>query len=217
MSKTYVWSFFTRFFHILLIVGIVGAYLLAEFESLLTLHVALGSAIGSLFVYRILWGFMDVKYSQFKDFNFNLTDLKEYIFSIFGAKKEYIGHNPASSYVIVAMTVLGLLSVFTGIVVYGTQEGMGIFSFLNFSPFKNMDFFEDLHEFFSNIFIAAIFLHIAGVVLDKVLHKSDALESMLDGYKNGDEKSLKLTLLQKLFGVLWIGSSIFLFIYLLIY
>ncbi|MDO8453773.1 MAG: cytochrome b/b6 domain-containing protein [Sulfurimonas sp.] len=215
MTKIYVWSLFTRLFHLLLVLAVAVAFLLADFESLLTLHVAVGFTIGLLFVYRIIWGFMDVRYSQFKDFHFNLVALKEYMFGIFGTKKKYIGHNPASSYAIVAMIVLGLGSVFSGAVVYGTQEGMGIFSFLNFSFFKKMDFFKDVHEFFSNAFMAVIFVHIAGVILDKVLHKSKAAESMMDGYKDGDAESLKLTLFQKLFGVLWIASSLFLFIYIL--
>ena len=87
----------------------------------------------------------------------------------------------------------------------------------NYSKFwkKDMDFFEDVHELFSNAFTYVIFLHIAGVALDKVLRKSKAFDSMLDGYKDGDGESVKLTILQKLFGVLWISSSVALLVYLL--
>lgn len=215
MTKVYVWSLFTRLFHMLLVLAVGIVFLLAEVESLLSFHAAVGLTIGVLFIYRVLWGFMDVKYSKFKDFNFNLLDLKEYMFSIFGTKKEYMGHNPASSWAIVAMIALGLGAVFTGMIVYGTQEGMGIFSFLNISLFKNMDLFKDIHELFANAFMAVIFVHIAGVILDKVLHKSKAVESMIDGCKKGDAESLKLTFLQKMFGIIWIGSSVFLLIYLL--
>jgi cytochrome b len=232
MTKIYVWSFFTRLFHALLVIAVGVVFVIAEFENLLSYHAIVGYTIGLLFVFRIIWGFMNVKYSRFKDFNFNLNDLKEYILNVFGNKKEYTGHNPASSWAIIAMIILGLLSVASGIVVYGTQEGMGILSFLNISLFKEMDFFEDVHELFSNAFMAVIFVHIAGVVIDKVVHKSKAVESMIDGYKeeynclsissdknmpNGmfNEEGLKLTLLQKLFGFLWIGSSIFLLLYLL--
>ena len=215
MTKNYVWSLFTRLFHILLILSVGVAFSLSDFESLLTLHVAVGYAIGVLFVYRILWGFMDVRYSKFKDFNFNLYDLKDYTLHIFANKKEYVGHNPASSWAIVAMIILGLASVFTGVVVYGTQEGMGVLSFLNISIFKKMDLFEDIHEFFANAFMSVIFVHIAGVLLDRVLHRSKAIESMIHGCKDTESESLKLTLLQKLFGFLWIASSVFFFIYLL--
>ncbi|MCF6310223.1 MAG: cytochrome b/b6 domain-containing protein [Sulfurimonas sp.] len=216
MTKIYVWSFFTRLFHTLLIIAVSVVFVIAEFENLLSYHAIVGYTIALLFVFRIIWGFMDVKYSRFEDFNFNLKDLREYMLNVFGDKKEYTGHNPASSWAIIAMIILGLLSVASGIIVYGTQEGMGILSFLNISLFKEMDLFEDIHELFSNAFMAVIFAHIAGVVTDKVVHKSKVVESMIDGYKNGDEDGLELTLLQKLFGTLWIGSSIFLLIYLLI-
>lgn len=216
MTKVYVWSLFTRLFHTLLVIAVGVVFIIAEFENLLSYHAIVGYTIGLLFLYRIIWGFMDVRYSKFKDFNFNLLDLKEYMFSIFGKKREYTGHNPASSWAIIAMIILGLLSVFTGVVVYGTQEGMGFLSFLNNSFFKDMDMFEDIHEFFSNAFMAVMFIHIAGVLLDRLLHKSKEVESMIDGYKEAEEESLKLTLLQKLFGLIWIGSSVFLLIYLLI-
>jgi len=215
MIKSYIWSSFTRVFHIILVISVGLVFILAEFDKLLSWHAAIGFTIGLLFVYRILWGFMDVKYSKFKDFNFNLHDLQEYIFNVFTDKKKYVGHNPASSWAIVAMIALGLGSVFTGIVVYGTQEGMGILSFLNISLFKDMDFFEDVHELFANSFMAVIFILIAGVLLDRVLHSSKAIESMIGGYKESDATSLKLTFFQRVFGVVWIGTSIFFFLYLL--
>ncbi len=215
MTKIYVWSLFTRLSHILLVVAVGATFLFSDSDNLLTYHVVAGFMVGLLFLYRILWGFMDVQYSKFKDFNFNLVDLKDYMFSIFGNKKEYIGHNPASSWAIVAMIVLALLSVFTGMIAYGTQEGMGLFSFLNVSIFKKMHFFKELHEFFANSFMFVIFAHIAGVLIDKFLHRTTTLNSMLNGYKDGVAKSLKLTFAQTLFGIVWIVSSVVLVIYLL--
>ena len=232
MTKIYVWSLFTRLFHILLVIAVGVVFVVAEFESLLSYHAIVGYTIGLLFVFRIIWGFMDVRYSKFRDFNFNLKDLAEYMFNIFADKKDYVGHNPASSWAIIAMIILGLASVVSGVIVYGTQEGMGVLSFLNISLFKDMDLFEDIHELFANAFMAVIFIHISGVVIDKVLHKSRSVESMIDGYKGEynrlsissdknmprgmfNEKSVELTLLQKIFGVLWIGLSIVFMIYLL--
>ena len=215
MTKSYVWSLFTRLFHVLLIVGIGFLFLFSEFDNLLSYHAVVGYTVGALLLFRIIWGFMDVKYSKFKDFNFNLRDLKEYMFNIFGEKKEYVGHNPASSWAIVAMIVLGVLSVFSGIVVYGTQEGMGVLSFLNSTIFKKMEFFEEVHEFFTTAFMFVMFAHIAGVLLDKVVHKTRTVESMIDGYKESSAESLELTLFQKIFGALWIVLSMFLLVYLL--
>ncbi len=215
MTKVYTWSLFTRLFHMLLVTAVAIVYVISEEENLLSYHVAFGYFIGLLFIYRIIWGFMDVKYSKFRDFNFDLKELFSYMLNVLGDKKEYIGHNPASSWAVVAMIVLGLLSVVSGVIVYGTQEGMGLLSFLNITLFKEMDFFEDLHELFANSFIAVVFVHISGVLIDRTFHKSDAISSMISGYKEGSEEGLSLRIVQKAFGTLWIGSSLFLLIYLL--
>jgi len=216
MKKILVWGLYTRVSHVLLMVMMLAVFLTPEVKRLLTLHVALGYTLALLFLFRILWGFMDVKYSKFKDFNFSLRDLKEYMFSIFGNKKEHIGHNPASSYAIIAMIVLTFLAVITGALTYGVKEGMGLFSFMNHTMFRDMKLFKEVHEFFSNVLMAVIFAHIAGVLLDKFLHKSRALESMVDGYKMGNEEGVKLTLVQKAFGVVAISVSIFAFVYMLV-
>jgi len=216
MKKIFVWGLYTRLSHALLMVMMLAVFLTPEVKRLLTLHVALGYTLALLFLFRIVWGFMDVKYSNFKDFNFNLKDLKAYMLSIFGNKKEYIGHNPASSYAIIAMIVLTFLAVITGALTYGVKEGMGVFAFMNHTLFRDMKLFKEVHEFFSNALMAVIFAHIAGVLLDKVLHKSRALESMVDGYKMGDEEGLKLTFVQKVFGILALGLSMVAFVYMLL-
>lgn len=216
MKKILVWGLYTRASHVLLMVMMLAVFLTPEVKRLLTLHVALGYTLALLFLLRIVWGFMDVKYSKFKDFNFNLSDLKDYMLAIFGSKKEYIGHNPASSYAIIAMMVLTFLAVLTGALTYGVKEGMGVFAFMNHTLFRDMKLFKEVHEFFSNALMAVIFAHIAGVLLDKVLHKSRALESMVDGYKLGSEEGLKLTWFQKAFGVVALGFSLFAFVYMLL-
>lgn len=216
MKKILVWSVFTRLSHLLMMVFMLAVFLTPEVKSLLSLHVALGYALAVLFIFRILWGLLDVKYSKFKDFNFNLLDLKEYIFTIFGNKKEYVGHNPASSYAIIAMIVLTLLAVASGALAYGVKEGMGIFSFMNHTLFRDMKLFKEIHEFFANVLMFVIFAHIAGVLLDKILHKSDALQSMIDGKKEAKEEGLRLSFFQKIWGVLWIALSIATLVYLLL-
>jgi cytochrome b len=230
MTKTYIWSLFTRLFHILLILGIAFLFLFSDFDSLLSYHAIIGYSVGLLLLFRIVWGFMDVKYSSFRDFNFSFHDLQAYMLDVFTTLKElisnperkrvvqnslYVGHNPASSWAIVGMIAFGILSVFSGVVVYGTQEGMGILSFLNNTLFKKMEFFEELHEFFTTAFMFVMFAHISGALLDRFLHKSSAIESMIDGYKETQEEGLKLTFMQKLFGLVWIGTTLFFLFYLL--
>lgn len=213
MTRVFVWSIYTRAFHALLALFVITSFLSSEFDILLTLHVASGSAVGVLLTFRIFWGLMNIKYSKFSDFNFNIGELKEYLFNVFGEKKSYIGHNPPASFVMIAMIVVGILAVVSGVLVYGIQEGRGLLSFLNSSMFRDMEAFEEIHEFLSNLFIFLIFIHVAGVLVDKFIHKSDTLNSILNGYKSLKGENVKLNLFHKLFGVIWIVVAISTFIY----
>jgi cytochrome b len=182
---------------------------------MLEYHAIIGLSIGVLLLFRIIWGFMDIRYSKFKDFTFSFYELKEYMLNIFGEKKEYISHNPASSWAVVFIIVLALLAVITGMLTYGTKEGMGIFSSLNNTMFKKMELFEEMHEFFANSLLVVIGAHIAGVVIDKIVHKTKTIESMIDGKKDIDSEDLKLTLIQNVFAFIWIASTIIFLVYLL--
>ena len=217
MTKpTYTWSLFTRLFHILLVLSVATAYIVSDFDSLLPIHVAFGYTVALLFVFRVIWGFMNVPYSKFSDFNFNIKELLSYMLNVFGDKKEYVGHNPASSWAIVSMIVLALLTAISGTVVLGTQEGVGVLASLNQTMFKEMEIFEELHEFFANLFMLIVAAHIAGVLLDTFVHKSDVINSMITGYKKVDAKSIALTPVQKLFGFIWIALSILFLLYMLL-
>ena len=212
--KVYVWTLPTRVFHTLLVLFTLGTYITAEWDALLTLHVSLGAALGVLFIYRVAWGIIGPKYSKFSDFNLNITALKEYLFFFFNPKKEYIGHNPAASYAMIAIIIVMLLLVITGFLTYGIQENCGIFSFLHNSFLKDMEFFEGIHEFLGASLWFLIGAHVGGVLLDRLLHtKQGTLKSMLDGYKNMEGESAALTLFQKVLSLIGIGLSLLILLY----
>ena len=216
MNKSFIWPLANRISHVLLMVSFASAYILSDFERFLGLHVAFGFAVGVIFVFRILWGFIGPEHSKFRDFNFNKEDLKSYMSSVFVKTKEYVGHNPASSYAIIAMMVLAFLAIITGTLAYGIQENRGILSFLHQSFFKDMEIFKNLHALFSNMFLWVIIAHIAGSLIDKYIKKSDAIDSMISGYKKLSTKvDVKVNIAQKLFGVVWIVAVLFSLYYLI--
>ncbi len=215
MQKTYIWPKITRISHIFMIVALFFAYVIFDEKSTLSFHVAFGTSLGILFLFRIIWGFIGPKYSKFSDFNFNINELKGYALNVFGKKKEYIGHNPASSWAIIAMAVLTFISVLTGFLAYGVQDSKGIFASMSTPFLKKMEIFGDIHSFFVNLLVFVVFAHIAGVLIDKVFHKGDALTSMINGYKNVKEKNIKLNFIQKLFSIIWIIVPILFAIYIL--
>jgi cytochrome b len=216
MIKSYIWPLPNRVAHLLLILFFTLSYILGDFDRLLSYHVAFGLAFGVVIVFRIAWGLIGPKHSKFSDFNFSILDLKEYMFNVFTKTKKHIGHNPASSYAIIAMIVLALLSIFSGLLAYGIEENHGIFSFLHSSYFREMEIFKEAHELFANLLLGVILLHVSGTLIDKFIKRGDAIDSMIHGYKQTkQEESIKINILQKTFGLIWIVCSLFALYYLI--
>lgn len=216
--KTYVWSLPTRLFHTLLVIFVLISYITAEWEDYLNIHAAFGFSLLALLAFRAVWGVMGPRYSRFKDLTLDLGELKEYMSRIFGGKKEYAGHNPAASFVMTGIFAVLLLLVLSGLLTYGIQENRGLFSFLHSSFFKEMELFEEIHEFLGALLWVLIGAHIGGVLLDRLFNaKEGTLGSILTGYKNIDAPGVSLTLFQKAVSFVGIGASLFLLLYTLSY
>ena len=215
MQKSYIWSLPTRVFHALFVIFILLSFLSAQEDEWLNIHAVIGYAVLILIFFRICWGFFGPKYSLFKDFPLGKTNVKDFLNHIFEENQKYIGHNPLASYVMISMFVVAILTIITGALTFGIQEGKGIFSFLNSSFFKEMELFEELHGFLSGLFIALIAAHVGGVLVDKLLHKKhETLNSIVTGYKvTNENESIKLNIYQKMFSLLmfifFIGFLIF--------
>ncbi|MCK9491382.1 MAG: cytochrome b/b6 domain-containing protein [Sulfurimonas sp.] len=203
--KSYIWSLPTRVFHWLFAVLILLAFLTDD-DKLLNYHALIGYGILTLLVFRFFWGYLGPKYSKFKDFPMAIKDVKEFIVNIFNPKQKYIGHNPIASYVMIGIFIVAFITILTGILTFGVQEGKGLLSSLNSTFFKKMELFEDIHEFLSGVLIALIVLHLLGILSDRVLHaKHETLKSIFSGYKVTDEnEGIKLNIFQKLIAALFL-------------
>jgi len=212
--KVYVWTVPTRVFHALLLLFTLIAFISAEWDELLTLHAAFGSAIGVLVLYRVVWGVMGPKYSRFSDFNLTIAALKAYLFSLLNPKVKYVGHNPAASYAMVGIIVVMLLLVMTGLLTYGVQENRGIFAFLHHPFFRKMEILKEVHEFLGTLLWLLIGAHVGGVLLDRLLHaREGTLRSIFDGRKNMEGEDAQLNLVQKAAALIGIGLSLFVLAY----
>ncbi|QKF83517.1 cytochrome b/b6 domain-containing protein [Halarcobacter ebronensis] len=202
--KTYIWSLPTRIFHMLFATFILLAFVTDE-DNLLTYHAIIGYSIFILLVFRVVWGMIGPKHSKFSDFPFGIKRVKEFISTIFTSHKEYVGHNPAASYVMIAMLIVTFLTIVSGVLTFGIQEGKGLLSFLNNSYFKEMKVFKEIHEVLSTLLIVLIVAHLGGIVSDRVLNKkTQTLNSIITGYKVVDnEKGIKTDIYQKIIALLF--------------
>lgn len=164
-KRIYVWSSVTRLFHWGLVAAVITTFISAEFENALLIHISAGATMGILLGLRIIWGFTGPKYSQFKNFNFNVKDLLHYFVKLFKDRRPFIGHNPAASWATMALIILSFFTVLSGWVLLGAQESRGLFSFLS----GNELWIERAlfcHTVTKNAILVVAIIHVVGAVFD---------------------------------------------------
>lgn len=205
-----VWDIFVRFSHWLVGLGFLVAYLTGE--DALTLHVWAGYAVGALVLLRILWGFIGPKHARFADFVYGPGRVVSYLIGLVSFRaKRYLGHSPAGGAMIVVLW-LGLLAVvWSGLELYAVKEGKGPLAAAGAPAAQGTEAaaarlilvsaendknqakqgaerkggraWEKFHETLSNLLLALVIMHIAGVILASVAHRENLAWSMITGLK----------------------------------
>jgi cytochrome b len=96
----------------------------------------------------------------------------------------YVGHNPAGGAMIILLLISLLLTSLTGLAVYGTEESAGPLAGLLAGAGEYWsEQLEELHEFFANFTLLLVIIHVAGVVVESVIHRENLVRAMFTGYK----------------------------------
>ena len=204
--KTQIWLLPTRIFHWFLAIGFALAWFSGDFEYIRNLHYAFGAFVGALLFLRMLYGLFGPAYSRFSDFPVGIRQQLEYLRSFAGKIKEYAGHNPVASVVMIFILLAGTGSAVTGYLYYSALVKAG--GAVTSLPIGNV------HHVFSVFFLILVGFHLVGIVTDTLVRKDAGnLRSIFTGYKSVPVAEVKLTLFQKVFAVLWLVLP-FLFFYL---
>ena len=206
LNETPVWDPLVRIFHWSLVACFTVAWLTGEEES--RLHVLAGYAVIGLVLVRILWGFIGTRYARFRDFVYRPSTVLAYARDMLAGKpKRYLGHNPLGGMMIIAL-LLSLLGVsVTGLVLQEVKEGSGTFASIsagtsvtplaviaeavadnddNEGGEENEDgdeMWKELHEFFANLCLLLVALHITGVIVGSLVHRENLVRAMFTGRK----------------------------------
>jgi len=179
-----VWDPLIRFFHWTLVMGFSIAYI--SEDDFLSLHVLAGYYISGLLVVRLIWGLVGSRHARFSNFIYAPATVKQYLLDLIHLRaRSYLGHNPAGGAMVLAMlTSLGL-TVVSGLVTYGAEEQAG--PLLSWVSGWNGDLWEELHEFFANLSLLLVVIHILGVIVSSLLHGENLIRAMWTGYKERQE------------------------------
>lgn len=166
-----VWDAPVRVVHWLLVVSFVGAYLTSENEPWQRVHVTLGSTMGGLVAFRILWGLIGTRHARFNSFVRSPAQAIRYAHAMLqGHPDPYPGHSPVAAIAILVMLALTLAVAASGWAVEHNPADAGS---------------QDLHALAAVMLLAAVGIHVIGVLLDSVLHDENLIRAMFSGRKWG--------------------------------
>lgn len=166
-----VWDLPVRVFHWLLVLSFFGAFVTAESERWMLVHITLGYTVAALVVLRLVWGLVGSRTARFASFVRGPGATLAYLRSLLGRQPQrHVGHNPAGAWAIVAL--LGLAAAVTATGWAGYQDLGG-------------EWLKDLHEGAANVMLALVAVHVAAVLLSSWLHKERLVPAMITGRKPG--------------------------------
>ena len=130
-----------------------------------------------------------------------------------GTAKHYLGRNPAGGVMIILLLLMLSATTYTGLQLYAIEENAGpIAALRKISNNENSaqlvsaayadsekneenlkhgsgvneeaeEFWEELHEWFTNLTLILIILHVSGVFISSYLHKENLVKAMVTGKK----------------------------------
>lgn len=188
-NEVKVWDLFVRVFHWSLVAGFFTAYLVED--ELLGLHVWAGYLALSLVLLRLVWGFVGPAHARFADFVFAPSVVLGYLKQVLTLRApRYLGHNPAGGAMILALLASILLTGLTGLVLYGAEvPGVwmsDVSAALGIQGEAGAETFEEVHEFFANLTLLLVAVHVAGVAVESLLHRENLVRAMFTGRKRAE-------------------------------
>lgn len=171
-----IWDLPTRLFHWSLVLLIPFMWWTAE-EERLDLHIAGGTGVLGLLMFRLLWGFLGSSTARFAGF---VRGPGAVIGYLRGRRAYAVGHNPLGALSVIAM--LGLLCL---------QVGLGLFASdddgLESGPLAHLissDLSEELaelHEDLFNVLLVLIGVHIAAILFYTLFKRQNLMGPMVSG------------------------------------
>jgi cytochrome b len=126
------------------------------------LHVAAGTALLALVVFRILWGLAGSETARFAHFLRGPGAAWRHLRAVAAGTPDHeAGHNPAGGWMVVL--ILALLGAECLIGVFVNNDVADVGPFTNIAPAWVMNLASDLHWWLFQALIAAVVLHLAAI------------------------------------------------------
>ena len=185
MRAVVVWDLPTRIFKWSLVLAVGLGFLFSSSHprgTLFVIHVAFGYTVTLLLLFRLVWGFVGGRYARFRSFIYGWRCVRAYAEGLLRLNPpRTLGHNPVGGWMIISMLLTLSVIVVTGLLAEGRTGGAGQFSGLLSTGAVAV--VGDIHAWLGFFIIWLAGAHVAGVLIESVLHRENLIRSMVTGRK----------------------------------
>lgn len=185
-DRVRVWDAPTRLFHWLIVFFFAVSWWSAENHEM-EWHFWSGSIMIGLILFRLIWGVIGGSTARFSSFVRSPGKVIGYLRADAGAGRA-AGHNPLGAYSVIAMLVLLVVQVGTGLVSSDT-DGLYPGPLNHLVSYETSELTTEIHEISFNILLALIGLHILAILFYTVVRKHGLLRAMITGADAGIDAS----------------------------
>jgi cytochrome b len=180
-----VWDLPTRLFKWLLVLCVGTAFLVSAMHPhglLFVVHVACGYAVILLLLFRLAWGVIGGQRARFADFVRGWRAVRTHAVGLLRLDpEETAGHNAIGGWTILLMLACLAVIVITGLLTEGSTGGAGVLS--HALPAGAVAAVAWLHGTLGFAIIWLAGFHVAGVVVESLLHRENLVRAMITGHK----------------------------------
>jgi cytochrome b len=144
-----------------------------------------------------VWGFAGPENARFASFMRGPRTVFDYLAGLIRfSSKRYLGHSPAGGAMIVALLIMIVATVGTGMANLAAERGEGPMS----GVIAKVDrparvpgqrrpplFMKQVHETVANITLVLVVLHLCGVALASFAHRENLVSAMITGRKRAEQ------------------------------
>lgn len=181
-----VWDLPLRLFHWLLVIAVAGAWITKEtpLEDI-DWHMRFGLAAFFLIVFRLAWGVLGTRTARFAHFVKAPRKASAYLKKMLAHKPRLQpsdGHSPLGGYAVLVLIGTVGLQALSGIFANDSIMSGGPLS--GYVGYKASDALTEFHEFWFNLIIAAIVVHLAAILFYRVRLKTNLVTPMVTGARH---------------------------------
>lgn len=165
----------TRTFHWLFALSFLGAYVTADSDSALVLHMGLGYLMIGLLAFRVIWGLVGPKRARLTSLFGRMATIRTWIATHKGRADIWqfnwqTAQNALMTWIIAMLLITTIPLVLSG---YLTQADV-ISSLM-----------EDFHEFLGEFYLALVITHLAAIAIISVWRRRNLALPIISGYAPG--------------------------------